>query len=458
VFPYLQTPWNGVLDADFISQIASVQIAACFVTPIISFFDIGGVIARHIIAPLTSDTQSEMNSNWMGSSWSLAERYTGISKILFVSLYYTLLNPIALIIAMAAFILVFLIDRFLLLRRWKPTCMLDAMIARRLRQQGILAVALHMAVTTRFIYSWPMDNVHLRIDGTFAAAKKYPHIRIWLLTSKDWMTEDQASILRMYRITTLLVCLVAFYIWIVDPIMRSLHRLFCYEDASVGDVQDIAFTSISKTPCYVPTTLFRGEQYLCSYIKDLLPRNRPSLLRAVPGEEDDLSGYVPAEYQPHVLSVVKYYGDPVDGNKAELGMGLGTDHDTVIVPKDEHETTAHAKYVTNAEGVLDVVSNELPEDLLEKIRPKTLPGAGHSSHDPPLSPEERKKRRIKRNYSTTRGERLFPMQTMGRRVEPLPPISDPRERYYEDRDDVLPLSLTTGKSNRLALRPMPSSP
>lgn len=467
IFPYLQTPWNDVLNADFISQVVSVQIAVCIITPAIAVFDFAGLFQRHVTGPLFSETQGELNSNWMGTPWSLAERYTGISRILFVSLYYTLLSPISLIIATVAFLIVFLVDRFLLLRRWKTACMLDAKVARRLRQQGILAVALHMTVTVRFIYSWPMDSVFLRADGAFSKADKYPHLRIWLLTSKDWMSEGQASILRMYRITTVLVCLVAIYIWIVDPILASLYKLFCYETKVSGDVQDNPFSSISRIPCYVPTTLFRGQQFMCSYVKDMLPRHRPCLLRASPGELDDLSVYVPAQFQPHVLSVVKYYGDPADGgDRAELGAGIGAEDDPAPVPQTTYATASLPRYVTNNENVLAPVAIEMPEDLMDKIRHKTV-----GEERGPLSPEERKKRRIKRNYSVGRStEMLFPSQMHSRKVEPLPPLRStggsgggsssryvPADRYSED-DEKPAVEMLRGRSNKVALRPIPQSP
>lgn len=490
VFPYLQTAWNGVLDAEFIAQIVSVQIAACFVTPVISFFDFSGIFMRHVYSPLASDTQEELNSNWMGSDWSLAERYTGISKILFVSLYYTLLNPIALVIAMVAFLLVFLIDRYLLLRKWKPCGMLDAKIARRLRQQGILAVALHMAVTLRFIYSWPMDNVYLQLDGTYAKADKYPPLRLWLLSSKNWMGSGQAGILRMYRITTVLVCCVAIYVWIIDPVFRSLHRLFCFDVKVSGDAQDIPFTSVKKLPCYVPTTMYRGEQYLCSYIRDLLPHNKPSLLRACQGEVYDLSLYVPTAYQPHILSVVKYYGDAPDGaDTAEQGLGLGAKLDGVKVEASSHvedvATVDLRKYVTNEAGVLSLVSNEMPNDLMEKIRGRSVPPPARetrwdtvrdavlgdttdlgdvqlrsSNIGIPLSPEERKKRRVKRNYNAPRNERhqfSAPRQQGRSKVGPLPPIGgDNKKTNYdeEEEEDVRFHIQPNSRSNRVLLRPV----
>jgi hypothetical protein len=482
LFPYLQTSWNSVLDADFISQVVSVQIAASFVTPIISFFDIGGVVTRNVLGPLSSDSQGELNSHWMGSNWSLAERYTGVAKILFVSLYYTLLNPIALLIAMVAFLLVFLIDRFLLFRRWKPVCMLDSKIARRLRQQGILAIALHMAVTTRFIYSWPMDNVYERDDGQFERVDKYPPIQIWLVSSKDWMSDGQADVLRMYRITTVLVCIVAIYIWIIDPLFRSFFRLFCYSIDTVGDPSDIAFTQISKTPCYVPTTVDHNEQYMCSYVKDMLPKNKPSLLRPMAGDFDDLSGYVPAQYQSHVLSIVKYYGDRVDDSfdKIALGLGLGADVDAEIAkdmgngdvvaskfdtnthPRELHvsTTTTLSKYVTNADGVLEPVARGMPEDLMSIIGGSKVPRQGRQSERSQqpqgeaelrnsinLSPEDRRKRRMRGNvHMHSEPNRQFHgLHAHRHKINPLPAIG----ADAPDSPDQM-----SAKPNRVILRPI----
>lgn len=251
----------------------------------------------------------------------------------------------------------------------------------------------------------------------------------------------------MYRIATLIVCAVTIYIWIIDPVFRSLHRLFCYDVDIVGDAQDTPFTATGRTPSYVPTIKFKNELYMCSFIRDLLPRNKPSLLRATPGDLDDLSVYVPLELQPHVLSVVKYYGDPLD--TAEQGGGGGGLLVRAAVEEGgipETTTVGHAKYVTDEKNVLELVSNSMPLDLLEKINGKRAENV-----DPPLSPEERKARRIKRNINARSSEpRLFPSQATGRaRINPLPAISS------ENRDDGRPVSTSlSAKNNRLVLRPI----
>lgn len=332
VFPFIRTAWNGMLNQEFVTQILSVQIVACFLSPLLGLLDIGGIIDRHLTGPMLSETQAELNSNWTGSQWSLAEKYTCVAKILFISLYYTLLNPISLLISMIAFLVLFLIDRFLLLRRWKACCMVGADIARRLRQQAILAVCFHMVVTYRFIYSWPMDNVYLNSDGLYEKVNKYPSLAIWTLHKERWHTEGQLQVLPMYYIATFVVVAITLYIWVFDPVVRSIRRLFCYQYATLSESQGIPFSSLSEVDAYVPTINHKNEVYLCSYVKDMLAKNKPTLMRSMPDDKDDLSSYVPIQHQPHILSIVKYYGDEVakssiTGNTEDIERGGSGEND-----------------------------------------------------------------------------------------------------------------------------------
>ncbi|KAJ1440233.1 hypothetical protein B484DRAFT_391394, partial [Ochromonadaceae sp. CCMP2298] len=146
---------------------------------------------------------------------------------------------------MVALLLIFTVDRFLLLRRWAPVPMLDCEIANRLRAQSILAIALHMALTLSYIYSWPME----------------------------WMGIGQKTTLNHYRIATIAAMLVAAFVWIVHPL-------------------DIPYSTL-KTPCYIPTVSYGSEKYLCSDIKNTRQSNWPSLIRPMPGDCDDICHYIP---------------------------------------------------------------------------------------------------------------------------------------------------------------------
>lgn len=125
VFPYILSSWDVFLDVTFISDIINIQLSACFLSPLLNLLDIGGVVQRNIVAPLTAQTQAELNGKWSGTPWCLAERYTVVTKIIFISLFYAVLSPISLVIGAASFVLLFLVDRYLLLRKWSPVGLLD---------------------------------------------------------------------------------------------------------------------------------------------------------------------------------------------------------------------------------------------------------------------------------------------------------------------------------------------
>ena len=98
-------------------EIVTVQLAACFTSPIIGVLDIAGILQRNVVGPLLAGSQEELNRYWSGTKWALSERYTGVAKIVSVSLFYAMLTPISVIIAAVAFLLVFVFDRFMLLRQ-----------------------------------------------------------------------------------------------------------------------------------------------------------------------------------------------------------------------------------------------------------------------------------------------------------------------------------------------------
>lgn len=309
LIPYLQTNWNKVLTTSFIQQVIIIQSSACFITPIISLLDIGNVIRRNYFAYYQSDTQQELNLKWSASEWSLADKYTGISKVLFVSLYYAILVPYSLYLAMIAFLLMFFIDRYLLLRKWKILPLFDESIAIRLRQQAILAVAAHMFVTIRFIYSWPMDQVwHHKDTNLYERVNKRPSWNVLHFEIKDWHTSAQRDYLPYYYAGMIVVFVLALYVWILYPLSEYCKRLFCYNLRLIGEAQEISFSQVNHNiTVYEPAYPFRETKFLCSHLIDVKKEHRPSFVTAYDDENHDISYYIPEIHRPHVLSIIKYY-------------------------------------------------------------------------------------------------------------------------------------------------------
>lgn len=308
VLPYFQSPWDQALSVEFISQIINVQIFACFFSPIISFLDISGVIQRNIIGFRRAETQTELHRYWRGSNWSLADKYTAIAKIVFVSLYYSLLTPIALVFATIAFGLTFFIDRYLLLRRYKPLPMINEKIAVQMRQEILLAIAAHMYITCRYVYSWPMDQVYLHQDGVIERVNKYPMFQIWLLGQRPWQTEEQQLGLLIYQIGTLCVWAVTVYIWLLAPVWNWFLGMFCKRLNTVGETQGISFSELDQVVIYEPTIYCMDKPYRCVHTIDVLPHHRPHV-ESSQIDKGDLASYIPDIHRADVLTIIKYYGN-----------------------------------------------------------------------------------------------------------------------------------------------------
>ena len=86
-------PVEETLDQTNLAQIGSLLWADAFTTPIIRLFDMSTFGKQLVLAPLAK-TQLKMNSFFRGTQWSPAERYTDMSKTIFVVLFYGPIFPL----------------------------------------------------------------------------------------------------------------------------------------------------------------------------------------------------------------------------------------------------------------------------------------------------------------------------------------------------------------------------
>lgn len=376
--PYFQSAWSAAVTPAFVSQIVQVQLLACFFSPFITLLDVGGIVKRNIIGPLFSETQKELNeAYWQGSEWSLAEKYTGIAKIIFVSVYYALLTPFSLVFACFAFFFMFMVERFLFLRRYKSIPPVDEKIAVLLRQEVLLAVAAHMYITNRYIYSWPMDQTYILDDGTITKVDKYPTYAIWTLGTEPWQTQGQQLGLRAYQIATLIVVIFTLYTWVLYPAYCWVLNMFFTNLKVVGQTQGLGFSELDHITVYEPLVIHGQRRYQCSCSMDMLPRHRP-FVHSEAEDSGDLSVYVPEMHRKHVLSVVKYYGD----EGAETGHGQQKIlHDLESMKQAEVNTGVAAptradyKYVTNRQtNKIELVHNDMQNVnyLMDRLKPREV--------------------------------------------------------------------------------------
>ena len=147
LFPYATTSWNEFLTAEKLIAIRNTQFLTSLVSPVIKFLDMAGICIRQIVGPCITNHQGEYNELWYGQDWSLAERYVEVAKILCIIVFSTFLLPQSLFIGAISFIMILVLDRYSLLRKWKQFPMLGLSVCKVFRKEIMLAIAIHMYAT-----------------------------------------------------------------------------------------------------------------------------------------------------------------------------------------------------------------------------------------------------------------------------------------------------------------------
>lgn len=117
------------------------------------------LLQRHFLAPRAA-TQDAMNLNMQGQVVELAERYTNMTKILFLALWYCSIYPCTLFLCSFALLVNFFTDRFSLMRTWKRAPMLGNTISSFSRKYFFSAAIVAMAIASSYYWSgFPFDNL-----------------------------------------------------------------------------------------------------------------------------------------------------------------------------------------------------------------------------------------------------------------------------------------------------------
>jgi hypothetical protein len=311
IFLYISTGWDDFLDSESVIAIINVQLGACFSAPLFKLFDPMGVFYRWIVGPAVSTSQSQLNKYWEGSAFMLADRYTEISKVIFISFFYSLLTPVALYIAVLSCLAMFAIDRYLLFRKTKTPPMLDATMAKSLREHALFAIGVKVWVSCRFIYGWPMDEAYKASDSTFVKVDKQPHLSMWALHEQEWHSSSQRHLFIVYKwIAITIMCFVVFIIviWpLIDFVKDFFYNSYEEEESSSSDK---VYSRVASIIAYCPVVKNKTEVFIAADTSRMLSRHSPEVITCFPGEETNLGLLLREEDRSRLLARVVWYGDP----------------------------------------------------------------------------------------------------------------------------------------------------
>ncbi|CAJ1970212.1 unnamed protein product [Cylindrotheca closterium] len=303
------TPFTyTLLPGGLISQIAAIFFAEIVTTNVIQLTDVWGHFQRHVLAP-REKTQDAMNRRFQGLQVELAERYTNMTKIMFLAFWYSSIFPGGMLLAAVALLVNYYTDRFSLMRSWQRAPRVGTEISNISLNYFFSTALFFLAVMSSFYWSaFPFDNLcptdqTLNPDyyGTYNVTTVTnagnrtlietvdSNTEVYRFCNQDfilrpggpdfpfiyregdpdfgdsWMSEEQKFLSQLFGWTSIgfiaLVVLKFLY-----GIYCRIKREFVVEHESIGAEQGIAFHEVPTIAGYVPqvkSNLFSYPLIVC---------------------------------------------------------------------------------------------------------------------------------------------------------------------------------------------------
>eukprot|EP00557_Chaetoceros_sp_GSL56_P010713 CAMPEP_0176478664 /NCGR_PEP_ID=MMETSP0200_2-20121128/1309_1 /TAXON_ID=947934 /ORGANISM="Chaetoceros sp., Strain GSL56" /LENGTH=987 /DNA_ID=CAMNT_0017874621 /DNA_START=38 /DNA_END=3001 /DNA_ORIENTATION=- len=191
-------------DTDLIPSLNALLISEMFLPPLITILDISGNLSKHYFAP-RAKTMHQMLLCFKGTPYNLAEKYTDVSKIVLVVIFFSALNPPLLFMGAIALFVRHYADKYCLMRIWSSAPYMGSNLSNFSRKYFFtLAIALGALACA---YDWgqfPYDRV---CNGaTTATAVTYENGGDFELFYPNGTVVDFTETFTVSRETTVRVC------------------------------------------------------------------------------------------------------------------------------------------------------------------------------------------------------------------------------------------------------------
>eukprot|EP00551_Chaetoceros_affinis_P010403 CAMPEP_0203684632 /NCGR_PEP_ID=MMETSP0090-20130426/48136_1 /ASSEMBLY_ACC=CAM_ASM_001088 /TAXON_ID=426623 /ORGANISM="Chaetoceros affinis, Strain CCMP159" /LENGTH=926 /DNA_ID=CAMNT_0050553809 /DNA_START=252 /DNA_END=3032 /DNA_ORIENTATION=- len=343
-------PFTDILDKDkLIQSVFTLFTLELIMRPVLQMVDWMGHLKRHIIAPRQPD-QRRMNLWFKPAPYSVGERYTDITKLLFFTFVYCTIFPLGFFFAAVCFFVYYWIDKFSILRTWRQGPKINADISL-FSTYFLFLTLLGYAFIASFMYSsFPFDDACATdesipdnyMNQTFSVKSGRWNGTEFSITSNDkvykfcdqdllrsglpissftdhskheWMDDSQERLSNIFGWvfvgTTVLVTLSIF----IRIFIRFVKPLFFKSIKARGKVSDRPFSDILQMYGYVPQVKLGGFQHpilLCDVSK--LKKSLIGWERDGDYESFNITYSVPKNARKSCFNVVKSWlpGEIVD--------------------------------------------------------------------------------------------------------------------------------------------------
>jgi len=298
-------------------------ISEIIIAPLLIIFDPIYFYNQYIAGPRALN-QSQMDSNFKGVKFSLADRYTTLTKVLLLCFFYATIYPGTYLLCCISLIIKYKVDKYMLFRRWNQDHANGIDVANISRYFFIFAVLMHVVMSFYWWSGFPYDNV-CEIDEKYYSCNqdilypKQPYVLPEGYTGWSWMKRDQETIVKMNHYTSAVVLgifaalIVAKLIkWFISGFSSKLQR-------PQKRVQNIDFSQLFKSgsirhrvSLYIPQVNASGSAF------PLLACNISNVERDYIAwdDPDDTT-----DYEKHnLLSDLRKLGVDVDGERPKVSI------------------------------------------------------------------------------------------------------------------------------------------
>jgi len=154
ITPFVETLQDGNFLIDSIYVLFMVDLLS---KPLLQLSDLFGNLNRHYFGPREPD-QRRMNLKFQGAAYDIGERYTEMTRVLFLTVFYSQVFPAAFFFAAAILTESYWLDKFSILRSWKQGPNIGTKISI-FSNFFFLAILLVYSVVMSYTYAqMPFDN------------------------------------------------------------------------------------------------------------------------------------------------------------------------------------------------------------------------------------------------------------------------------------------------------------
>eukprot|EP00588_Corethron_pennatum_P001534 CAMPEP_0194283838 /NCGR_PEP_ID=MMETSP0169-20130528/26235_1 /TAXON_ID=218684 /ORGANISM="Corethron pennatum, Strain L29A3" /LENGTH=777 /DNA_ID=CAMNT_0039029523 /DNA_START=214 /DNA_END=2544 /DNA_ORIENTATION=+ len=160
ITPFTEFVHAGEEKTSLVERMASLFFSEMIIAPLLIVVDPAGLYAKFVQAPRAL-TQDSMDSNFLGSNFSLAERYTSLTKVLFMCFFYATILPVSYFFCSFTLLVVYFSDKYALLRIWREVPASGPNVAKFSRDYFFTtALVLHATMAAYWWSGFPYDNVY----------------------------------------------------------------------------------------------------------------------------------------------------------------------------------------------------------------------------------------------------------------------------------------------------------